>query len=170
MTLQFFSAAFRPENEGARQRAVQGLPPLVPADPALHELLEAVRVLLRTPIAMLTVTDGEVQRVAGALGIEPVELPRSIAFCSHTIATAEGLLCVPDLRVDPRFRANPLVVAGPRMRHYTGAAVCSGPFPIGALCGLDVRPHGPASFRQRAELRRLADAAAERIGATPRQG
>ena len=165
MTLHFFSAAFRPEDEAARQRAVEELPPILPADPVLQALLGEVCMVLRTPIAMLTLTDGDVQRIAGAVGVEPMELPRSVAFCAHTIAAPDGLMSVPDLRADPRFRANPLVVSGPQVRYYTGVAVRSGPFPIGALCGLDRRPHGPASFRQRAQLRRLALAVAERIGA-----
>ncbi|WP_294254122.1 GAF domain-containing protein [uncultured Sphingomonas sp.] len=168
MTLHFFSAAFRPEDESRRQGAVDGLPVVSPSDPLLHELLGEVCMVLRTPIAMVTVTDGDVQRMISAVGIEPVVLPRSIAFCAHTIAAPGGLLSVPDLHADPRFRANPLVAGGPRVRYYTGAVVRSGPFPIGALCGLDRRPHGPASFRQRAQLRKLADAVADRIGVVPR--
>lgn len=164
MSLHFFSAAFRPADEAERQRTVQSLAPIPADDPVLQELLESVRRVLRTPIAMLTLTDGDVQRMAGVLGMPPIELPRSIAFCSHTIATADGMLSVPDLQADPRFAANPIVSGGPRVRHYTGVAVRVGPFPVGALCGLDVRPHGPASFRQRAELRRLAEAAARRLG------
>ena len=168
MTLHFFSAAFRPEDESHRQRAVDGLRAVSPSDPVLHELLGEVCMVLRTPIAMVTVTDGDVQRMISAVGIETVVLPRSIAFCSHTIVAPDGLLSIPDLHNDPRFRANPLVAGGPCVRYYTGAVVRSGPFPIGAVCGLDRRPHGPASFRQRAQLRRLADAVAERIGAAPR--
>ena len=168
MTLHFFSAAFRPEDESRRQGAVDGLRSVSPSDPVLHELLGEVCMVLRTPIAMVTVTDGDVQRMISAVGIEPVVLPRSIAFCAHTSAAPDGLLSVPDLHADPRFRANPLVAGGPCVRYYTGAVVRSGPFPIGAVCGLDRRPHGPASFRQRAQLRKLADAVAEHIGAAPR--
>lgn len=168
MTLHFFSAAFRPEDEAHRQAAVNDLRAIPPNDAVLHELLGEVCMVLRTPIAMVTLTDGDVQRMISAVGIEPVVLPRSIAFCSHTLSAPDGLLSVPDLHVDPRFRANPLVAGGPCVRYYTGAVVRSGPFPIGAVCGLDRRPHGPASFRQRAELRRLADAVADHIGAAPR--
>ena len=42
-------------------------------------------------------------------------------------------------------------------------------FVVGALCGVDMRPHGPASFRQRAELRRLAEAAGRLLDGTPAQ-
>jgi len=168
MTLHFFSAAFRPEDEGDRQRAVDGLPSIKTGDPVLRALLETTCELLRTPIAMITLADGDVQRIIDAVGIEPMSLPRSIAFCSHTIAASEGFLTVPDLRADPRFRANPLVSGGPCARHYTGATVRVGSLPVGALCGVDLRPHGPASFRQRAELGRLAIAVADRIGAATR--
>ncbi len=167
MSLHFFSAAFRPDDEWDRQRALEGLPPIDAGDPVLRALLGEVCRLLNTPIAMLTLADGDIQRIVSAIGIEPMTLPRSVAFCAHTIAAPDGLLSVPDMQADPRFRANPLVSGGPRARHYTGAVVRSGPFAIGALCGVDLRPHGPASFRQRAELRRLADAVAVRIGAAP---
>ncbi len=167
MSLHFFSAAFRPEDERARQHVVDDVPPISADDTVLRELLGAVCRLLHTPIAMLTLADGDRLRVVSAIGIDPTTLPRSIAFCSHAIAAPDGLLSVPDLRADPRFRANPLVCGGPMVRHYTGAVVRSGPFAIGALCGVDRRPHGPASFRQRVELRRLADAAAAHIGAAP---
>lgn len=167
MSLHFFSAAFRPANEDGRQQAVRAIVPVPADDTVLQAVLEETRRLLRTPIAMLTITDGDVQRIAGILGMPPFEVPRAIAFCSHTIATADGLLSVPDLRADPRFAANPMVCGEPGARHYTGVAVRMGPFPIGALCGVDVRPHGPASFRQRADLRRLAEAAARRLRAEP---
>jgi len=127
MTLQFFSAAFRPENEMGRQQAVSRLPSISAADPVLHELLGEACMGLQTPIAMVTLTDGDVQRIVSAVGIEPMTLPRSVAFCSHTIAAADGSLSVPDLRVDPRFAANPLVLGGPCVRHYTGVVVRSGP-------------------------------------------
>lgn len=165
MSLHFFSAAFRPANEAQRQQTVQTIVPVPADDAVLREVLEETRRVLRTPIAMLTITDGDVQRIAGVLGMPAIEVPRAIAFCSHTIATADGLLSVPDLRADPRFAANPMVCGELGARHYTGAAVRVGPFPIGALCGVDFRPHGPASFRQRAELRRLAEAAGLRLGA-----
>lgn len=168
MTLHFFSAAFRPEDEGGRQRAVDCLPAIAADDTVLRLLLEETCDVLRTPIAMITVTDRDIQRIIGAVGIDPPTVPRAIAFCSHTIVARDGFMSVPDLRADPRFCANPLVRGGLQARHYTGAAVRIGPFPIGALCGLDLRPRGPASFRQRAALRRLAAAVADRIDAVRR--
>lgn len=168
MSLHFFSAAFRPTDEDQRQQVVQRIA-LVPADDAvLVALLEETRRVLRTPIAMLNLADGDVQRTAGVLGLPPMEVPRSIAFCSHTIATANGLLSVPDLQADPRFAANPLVCGGLRARYYTGVVVRLGPFAVGALCGIDLRPRSAASFRQRADLRRLAEAAALRLRAASR--
>lgn len=167
MSLHFFSAAFRPADEAERQQAVRSIAPIAADDAALREVLEETCRVLRTPIAMLTLTDGDVQRMVGVVGMPAIEVPRAIAFCSHTIATTEGLLTIPDLRADPRFAANPLVCGGPRARHYTGVAVRIGPFPVGALCGIDTRPHGPASFRQRADLRRLAEVAARRLRANP---
>lgn len=168
MTLHFFSAAFRPAGEADRQRAVDDLMPVAPDDTELQALLGEVCTVLRTPVALLTLTDGDHQRVVSAIGIGRDEISRARSFCAHTIVTSDGVLSVPDLRTDPRFRANPMVVGEAGLRHYTGVAVVSGIHRLGALCGLDVRPHGPASFAQRRALRRLADMAAARMGAMPR--
>lgn len=165
MTLQFFSAAFRPYDEAARQRAVDALPPIAADDAQMHAILERVQSILKTPMAMLTIIDGDVQRMPIAIGMERMTISRAITFCGHTIAEPDGMLCVPDLRADRRFRSNPMVVGEMGIRYYAGARVMWGGNPVGAICGIDTRPHGRLSLAQRTELAILAAAAAAGIAA-----
>ena len=53
-------------------------------------------------------------------GLAATETPRSIAFCHHTIAAADGL-AVEDALLDPRVAQTPLVQGEPHIRSYLGA-------------------------------------------------
>ncbi|WP_084582680.1 hypothetical protein [Sphingomonas azotifigens] len=161
MTLHFFSDAFRVGRDAGRALA---------EDAAVDGVLAEVCAILRTPIAILALRQGTGARAVCATGIALAALPPSILGAAETFAMLEGVLSVPDLRADPRLRAHPLVAASPHLRHYTGTIVPGALAPLGVLCGMDVQPRGPASFRQRAQLRRLAGMVAERIGAPPHLG
>lgn len=169
MTLHFFSAAFRPYDEVARQRAVDALPPIPADDAELQFILEEVRAVLGTPMAMLTIIDHEVQHMPIAIGVQPMTVSRAMAFCPHTMAEPDGVLCVPDLRADSRFSANPMVSGPMGIRYYAGASVMNGLDRVGALCGIDTRPGGPLSSAKRSTLGRLAQAVAAHIGAASRR-
>ncbi|MHA7192079.1 GAF domain-containing protein [Arthrobacter sp. MDT2-16] len=62
---------------------------------------------------------------------------RSIAFCNVTIQHEEPLI-INDTLTDPRFRANPLVVAEPFIRFYAGVPLRGpGGWFVGSFCVLD---------------------------------
>lgn len=161
MTVHFFSDAFRSTHDASRALAEDG---------TVEGVMAEVRATLRTPIAILALRDGAGARAVCAAGIALAALPPSILGAAETFAMLEGVLSVPDLLADPRFRAHPLVAASPHLRHYTGTIVPGALAPLGVLCGMDVQPRGPASFRQRGQLRRLAGIVADRIGAPPHLG
>lgn len=56
-------------------------------------------------------------------GIEPQYLPRSGSFCTWAVENGAGEFEVEDASADPRFSPNPLVAAGPGLRHYAGIAL-----------------------------------------------
>lgn len=99
--------------------------------------------LVDCPSAMLNLIDGELQHTVAGHGIDLTQLPRSIAFCDHTVR-GHDMMVVPDATKDPRFRDNPLVT-GQGLRFYAGMPIhvpdAHGVLqPIGAICVVDTAP------------------------------
>ncbi len=72
------------------------------------------------------------------------ETPRSVSICATAILEGD-LFVVPDLRADPRFHDNPLVVDEPHVRFYAGAVLRTPEgLPLGTVCvlGHEPRPQG----------------------------
>lgn len=97
--------------------------------------------LFSTPIAAISVIDGERQWFKASVGLDVSETPRSISFCAHAILNPKEALCVPDATKDPRFAENPLVTGDFGLRFYAGVPI-TGPsgHPLGALCVIDRKP------------------------------
>ncbi len=92
------------------------------------------------PVALVSIVDTRMQHFISRVGLdlEGTEIRSSI--CSHTI-TSPGVLVVPDLAADERFRDNPLVVGPPGLRFYAGAPlVAKNGVAIGAVCIMDRMP------------------------------
>jgi len=122
----------------AELRAYQVLD--TPAEPAFDEITKLAAYVCGTPSAVVTFIDEKRQWFKSKYGFGGVtETERSIAFCSHTIESPE-LLVVLDATLDPRFAANPAVIAPPRVRFYAGAPLVmpSGNI-LGALAVFDYR-------------------------------
>lgn len=75
--------------------------------------------LCATPIAVITLIDEGRQWFKASVGLDIRETERAISFCTHTI-TADTPLIVPDARLDPTFRDNPLVTGEPHIVFYAG--------------------------------------------------
>jgi len=129
------------EIEDARHRALTALNLL---DTAPEERFDRIVALasssLGTSAAAFTVLDGDRQWHKSTVGLDVAEIPRSSSFCTITVLEPAALV-VPDALLDERFRDNPLVVAGPRLRFYAGFPIESPSGErIGALCVYDQRP------------------------------
>jgi GAF domain-containing protein len=93
-----------------------------------------------TPIALVTLLDSERQWFKSKVGVEATQTPRELAFCAHTILGNQPLL-VPDLRQDPRFSSNPLVISPPNIRFYCGVSLeIEKGLGVGTLCVIDRQP------------------------------
>ncbi|UVO52279.1 diguanylate cyclase [Sphingomonas sp. SUN019] len=115
------------------------------------------------PIAMLNLVDRDAQRTVAGHGIELSELPRTVAFCNHTVRKRD-LMVVPDAREDVRFQMNPLVT-GDGLRFYAGMPVHAPDAdgtrqPIGAICVVDTEPRqlSPAAAEALRHLATVAEA------------
>lgn len=93
---------------------------------------------LAVPIAAVSLIDDQRQRFKAAIGLESNDLPREQAICADTLA-GQGVLVVPDLRADPRFRDYPTVTGPPHAQSYAGLPLVVAGRRVGTLCVLDTR-------------------------------
>jgi phosphoribosyl 1,2-cyclic phosphodiesterase len=110
--------------------------------------------LLKVPMALVSLVDGERQWFKSSYGLTVAETSREVSFCSHAVASRE-VLVVSDTLQDPRFADNPLVTDSPRIRFYAGCPIFVEEACVGTLCVLDDRPQQIDAERIRL-LRELA--------------
>ncbi len=96
--------------------------------------------IFATPIALVSLIDRERQWFKSRYGIDVTQMPRSVSFCGHQMKDDE-VLVVPDVRADPRFSNNPLVLQAPNIRFYAGCLLrdANGES-LGTFCLIDKRP------------------------------
>lgn len=149
-----------PADETDRLHALRDLLLLdTPPEERFDRLARFAAEQLDTPIALLTLVDGQRQWFKSRVGIDVTETPRDISFCGHAIMKND-LFVVEDASRDPRFADNPLVAGEPHIRFYAGAPLSApGGHRIGTLCVIDTVPRtlGPVELSILDALRRLAN-------------
>ena len=130
-----------PADEDERLAALRELLLLdTPPEERFDRLARFAAEQLDTPIALLTLVDGQRQWFKSRMGLEATETPREISFCGHAILKNE-LFVVEDASRDPRFADNPLVTGEPHIQFYAGAPLkLPGGQNVGTLCLIDNKP------------------------------
>ncbi|MBM7112465.1 ATP-binding protein [Archangium primigenium] len=127
--------------EAARLEALRGYEVLdTEPEVMFDELAWLAARLCGMPMALISLVDDRRQWFKARRGLDLRETPRDVAFCVHTLRAGRTLV-VPDALEDPRFRFNPLVTHGMRLRFYAGAPLVNPEgFVLGTLCVLDTVP------------------------------
>lgn len=144
------------DSEPQRQAEVDRLGVDRFADTAYDDLTRLAANICRTPIALISLIDRDLQWFKSKVGTELSETPREHAFCAHAIQRPDEPMVVEDASLDPRFANNPLVTGDAHIRFYAAAPlVTSAGQAVGTLCVIDHEPR-KIDARQLDELRFLA--------------
>jgi diguanylate cyclase (GGDEF)-like protein/PAS domain S-box-containing protein len=115
----------------------RGRLPQAESQEAYDRITRLAASILETPMAFISVADGDRLILRSRFGLDITEVPIRITFCSLAM-TQNGPLVIPDAAVDPRFSANPMVLGAPNIRFYAGHPIfnlngrC-----VGTFCVLD---------------------------------
>ncbi len=143
--------------EAERHEALQGfgLADLM-GSAELTRITDFASALCASPIALVSVVEGERQWFPARTGLDVGETPRETSFCAHAMLGAD-IMVVPDATKDPRFVDNPLVTGDPHIRFYAGTPLVSeDQVQLGALCVIDRAPRAGLTELQRDGLTVLA--------------
>ena len=130
-----------PDDEAERIAALRRLGILdTPPEERFDRHTRIASALFKVPISLVSLIDEDRQWFKSCFGTDVCESSRESSFCAHAVASGD-MLIVPDALQDDRFRDNPMVSDGPRIRFYAGALIHSPEGKrIGTLCILDIRP------------------------------
>lgn len=108
------------------------------------------------PTALISLLDSDRQWFKARTGFAPHETDLDRSVCRHVVAS-ETAVIIPDLTVDDRTAANPLVVGEDGIRFYAGVPLVTRFGTVGALCVIDMVPRAEGlSADQQVALERLA--------------
>ncbi len=134
-----------PDNEQQRLDALDGLGILyTPLESRFDRITRTICRLFYMPIAYISLIDKDTQWIKSVQGLDIINSPRNTSICAHTLLVDEYIICE-DLSKDDRFKDNPFVTSGLKLRFYAGFTLKSRGQNVGTLCLVDDKPR---SFNQ----------------------
>lgn len=164
MSITFYEPASFPQNEQARERAVErsGILALV-GDSILSTLVTEARQVFGTAQAAVSVVYQDSHYLVAADGLPTGPYRRKSSLSGHVIHRPNQIFWLPDVRIDPRFASNP-AVKGYAVAFYAAAPLIdSGGFALGSFFIFDPQPRGDAKESEKTGLFEFANAAMERV-------
>jgi GAF domain-containing protein len=132
----------KPEDEQQRVNTLYQLDILNgKSEERFDRITRVLAALFDVPIAMVNMIAPDVQITKSCFGLPAGgETDRNTSFCGHTILSSEPLI-IEDAQQDARFKDNPNVTGGLKVRSYAGIPLraIDGTHP-GALCLIDTKP------------------------------
>ncbi|CTQ50442.1 histidine kinase dimerization/phosphoacceptor domain -containing protein [Jannaschia donghaensis] len=153
-----------PANQSARLAAIKRYDLGTAAhDGAFDGLVELAAQICQCPIALVSIVRELDQKFEAVCGLDFDSTGLESSICSHAILN-DGILEIPDTRLDMRTKDNPLVTnEEDPMLFYSGAPIATKTgVSLGSLCVLDRRPRRLGDTERRA-LRILADQVMQRL-------
>ncbi|MEO5909878.1 MAG: GAF domain-containing sensor histidine kinase [Pelobium sp.] len=126
-------------NEAERLASLLSYNILDTADEAdFDEIAVLASAICQTPIALISLVDGNRQWFKSNIGLPVKETPISQSFCAHAIASSEEIMQINDATQDDRFANNPLVTGQPNIVFYAGVPlITEDGHALGTLCVID---------------------------------
>ncbi len=126
--------------EALAQFAILDTPP----ERGFDDIVELATQICETPVALVSLVSHDRQWFKARVGFDECQTDLNSSVCAHALIEPD-LLVVPDLSLDERTKANPLVTGGPLIRFYAGAPLRTAQGQVlGSLCVIDTkaRPDG----------------------------
>src|ERR1700743_1342078 len=110
-------------------------------DKELNEIVELASAVTGLPCAVISFAGRDTLHFKVRKDVDEASIPFDLSFCRHAINQGD-LLVIEDALLDERFKNNPYVIDGPRLRFYCGMPlIAHGGEKIGTLCVLDTEPY-----------------------------
>jgi two-component sensor histidine kinase len=143
--------------DGDRLRALSQFSILdTPPERGFDDIVELTTQICDTPVALVSLVSHDRQWFKARIGFDECQTDLNSSVCAHALV-APDLLVVPDLTLDERTKANPLVTHEPFIRFYAGAPLRTADGDvIGSLCAIDTKARpGGLTAAQASALRNL---------------